>query len=465
MLIWAIRVGIFLMGATMLLDQLELFAITGAFPVSPNKVFTAILLGLAIMYWIVAGGRLPSSRKTKWLILFYVSLGISSGHAAIQGADFTWIALRWTTFIAMFVFYYLLLFVVTNRKHLDIFLFAMMVSGVIASLSALLLEGSGGYYGPVRRSGVGSNENQAAGNLLMLLPLVYALFHRRPSVFQRAGLFGISVIFVVGFTVALSRSAFLAALAMGAMWAVRMRRLSDLRIVFAGIVFVLIAYFVAPEGYAERLESLAGIFDSTRQAAGDEIGYRARIYQAGLMAFIENPIIGVGLDQFVVWAGNRDASLGTHEVHNSILNVAANQGLFGVVPYLALVFLTFSELSRVQAVTKAYRHLADFELDQLYVRALTAQVGFVGIMGVAMFQPGTFWRGIWALFAISTVLVELTRRRLRELGVGRSDGSSSQTMSSFGESSPLSPSDPLTPLGYAPQSNARSRPDLIRSGL
>jgi len=418
---WAIKVAIFLVGGTLLLDQLEAFAFMDAFPISPNKAFTVVLLGLAAMNWIVAGGKIPGNRKSKWLIAFYFSLAVSSGHAAVQGVGFTWIMLRWTTLISMLLFYYLLLYVLRDRKTLDLFLFSMMVSGVIATASAFLLEGSGGYYGPVRRSGLGSGENQAAGNLLMLLPFVFALTHRRPSLFQKTTLVGIAVVFVVGFAVALSRSAFLAALAMGAMWGLRMRRLSDLRVVAAGLVFVVIAYLVAPEGYASRLESLVNIFQSTRTAYTDEIGYRASIYQAGFIAFVENPVIGVGLEQFVDWAGRRDASMiGVHEIHNAVLKVAANQGLLGVVPYLALLLVTFLDFSRVQVVARAYRHLQDYELDQLYVRALTAQVGFVGILVVGMFQPGTFWRGIWALFAISTVLIELTRQRLNELGVGQS---------------------------------------------
>jgi hypothetical protein len=87
---------------------------------------------------------------------------------------------------------------------------------------------------------------------------------------------------------------------------------------------------------------------------------------------------------------------------------------------MALLVLTFLDFSRVQAVGRYYRYLQDEELEQIYVRALTAQVGFIGILTVAMFQPGTFWRGIWVFFAVSTILVQLTRKRLVELGVGDS---------------------------------------------
>ena len=416
-----LRVGIFLCGATLLLDQLQAFEVISALPVGPNRVLTALLLGLALLNGLLFGGRIPSNRKTPWLILFYFSLAVSSVYAVVNEMNGVVMLLRWTRFISMFLFYFLLIYVINSRRDLDVFLASLLVSGLIAAASAFFLEGEGGYYNPVRRSGIGAGQNQAAGNLLMVLPFVFALGYRKRSLVLKAVLFGCASALVAGFTLALSRSAFLAALAMGAMLSFRMRRLRDLRIVFAALALVLVAYLVAPEGYTERLKSLESIFDSTERAYSDQIRYRADIYKTGLIAFAENPVIGVGTDRFVFWAGQRDARMiGTHEIHNAVLQVAANQGLLGLVPYMALLVLTFLDFSRVQAVGRYYRYLQDEELEQIYFRALAAQVGFIGILTVAMFQPGTFWRGIWAFFAVSTILVQLTRKRLVELGVGDS---------------------------------------------
>jgi O-antigen ligase len=220
-----------------------------------------------------------------------------------------------------------------------------------------------------------------------------------------------------------------------------------LRFLFGGLIFVLVAYLVAPEGYAERLESLTSIFDGTKRAYTAEIGYRANIYRTGVTAFIENPLIGVGMDRFTIWASQRDASMiGTHEVHNAVLSVAANQGLLGLIPDVALLVLTFLDFSRVQAVGRYYRYLKDEELEQIYIRALTAQVGFIGILTVAMFQPGTFWRGIWAFFAIYTALVKLTQQRLAELGAGTSpsENPAAASSSAAGPSFNANPGEFLT---------------------
>jgi hypothetical protein len=43
------------------------------------------------------------------------------------------------------------------------------------------------------------------------------------------------------------------------------------------------------------------------------------------------------------------------------------------------------------------------------------QVGFVGILVVAQFQPGLIWKTMWAMFGLSTALLGLTERRTRVL--------------------------------------------------
>ncbi len=49
------------------------------------------------------------------------------------------------------------------------------------------------------------------------------------------------------------------------------------------------------------------------------------------------------------------------------------------------------------------------------MRAVMAQIGYVGILVVAQFQPGTFWRGLWVMFAFSTIILSLSRERVKEL--------------------------------------------------
>lgn len=426
-----VRLLLFLAGATLLLDTLESFEVGESFIISPNKAITAILLVVAVFYGLTSGVRFPRNSKSWWLLGFYLSLMVSSIYAWSQGTSAVGLALLWTTYIAMFVFYHLLCFVLQNRKDLDLLLLSLVVSGLIAAVSSLVLEGTGGVWSPYRRSGVGAGSNQAAGNLLMVIPMVFALGYGLRSLFARALLYGSTVVLAIGFVVTLSRSGFLAVLAMGGLWLLRMRRLSDLRIVAAGVVLAIVATIAAPEGYSDRISSLGRIFGRGRGTAADEIDYRAHIYELGAIAFATHPVIGVGTERFQTWAAERDLSnLGIHEVHNAFLKVAGNQGLLGLIPYVALIWLTFADLSRVQKLAHQYRHLQDDELGQLYIRAVTIQVGFIGILTVAQFQPGTFWRGIWAVMAISTVLLDMTRRRIAVLQ-SRSVASDTAGLASF----------------------------------
>jgi hypothetical protein len=90
--------------------------------------------------------------------------------------------------------------------------------------------------------------------------------------------------------------------------------------------------------------------------------------------------------------------------------------MFGLIPYMAILILTYLDFSRAQRLALSRDHLRDPELSALHLRAVMAQIGYVGILVVAQFQPGTFWRGIWVMFALSTVILSLIRKRLEALG-------------------------------------------------
>lgn len=417
MLVLAVRFTLFLVGSTLLLDQLDAYSL-GAFRVSPNKALTFLLLLLAGIQWLLSGGRKPRNSKTPWILAFYVSLALSTIYAATQGSDWAFLLVRWTTFLAMLCFYFLMCFTIRARKDLDIFLVALIVSGLVAALSAYFSEGVGGYRGPVRKSGVGSGQNQAAGNLLAILPLAYALAMTIQSRIGKLFLFGSAFTLVLGFVLAVSRSAFLAVVAMGGVFLIRSRRLPDPRLILATVVLAAFAIAMAPEGYVERLTTLLPSGASRQQNTYRHYSFsgRADVYEASLVGLATHPVLGVGTERYLDWVGSYNPKLaGGYTVHNAILAVACQQGLLGLIPYLAILILTFRDFTHAQRLALARRDLRDPELEALYLRSLMAQIGYTGVLVVAQFQPGTFWRMLWVMFALSTVLLAFTRQRVAEL--------------------------------------------------
>ncbi len=423
-------------GATLFLNQAESLDLGAGQVATPHKLITAALIVVAGFHWIVSGVRLPRGPKPLWIVAFFTSLLVSSLVAYGDGLPISFLAIKWTKYLGVGALYFLLTMIIRSRRELDFFLYSLVLSAVIASLSAVTSEGAGGYWNPVRKEGIGAGANQAAGNLLMALPIVYALFVGTRSWILRIGLSTAAVASVAGAVAALSRSAFLAATAMAALWITRMRRLRDLQIVLVVGALLVVGIGLAPSGYLERLSSLSDAITGSARA-GTGINERVRVYVAGLAAFASNPVAGVGTAAFTHWAPTWDPTMrGTPTVHNAVLKVAAEQGLLGLVPYLAILVLTFSEYSTAQRLARRYRRRGSPELEQLYVRALALQVSFVGLATVAMFQPGTWWRGMWVLFGLSTVTLQLVREHVAAVTDEVEDADAAPTWTSVPEYEP-----------------------------
>ena len=410
-----IRFLLLLVGITLTLEQIGSVTV-GQFTVTPTKALTALLLVLAGLEWIFSSNRLPRNRKTVWILAFYISLVLSTVYSFMNGTSGTALVSAWTRYLSIFFFYFLLTYIIRSRKELDLFLFALVLSGLVASLSTVIVPPEGGYWQPERASGVGGRANQTAASILMVLPLAVVLFVEMRSVVAKLFLLGSAGLLLFGFMTTLSRSAFLGLVAIVGLWFLRFSRPRDIRYALPVVFLLGGAAAMAPDTYFERIQTLTQLADRDRNYSVDLLD-RMTIYKAGFSAFASNPLLGVGPLRFGFWASRRDPRIAEDDsVHNAVLKVASEQGLLGVVPYVAILLLTWLDLSRSQNLVRRWRGPPDDELRALYVRAAFVQLGYLGVMIVAQFQPGTFWKGIWAMIALSTVIEQLTRRRIELLG-------------------------------------------------
>ena len=90
-----------------------------------------------------------------------------------------------------------------------------------------------------------------------------------------------------------------------------------------------VALSVAPQASLGRYAALLG------GGPGENLGVRAGLYESAGAEFLDNPVVGVGTGGF--------AALGTGHPypHNSVLELASENGLVGVVIWIALVGLAF----------------------------------------------------------------------------------------------------------------------------
>jgi len=410
MLNWPIRVFLFLGAASYPLERLGSFG-SDVFILSAAKLLTMILALLAFVHWLTSG-RSPTGRgspKLPWLAAFAASLVISVLYSVYRGVP-TDVLIRYSINSASVLLLYLILTqLLTNRRNLDVLLAGWVMGGALSSVSSLVLEPDT-VWTPERRAGVGAGANEHAGNMLLALAFAYALFSAGIRGWKRALLPLLAGMNGMGFLLAASRSAFLGAVAMAGLWAVRFRRIQDARALVVLMLIAIFAVVFAPDSYTERLSTLSRVADRATRTA--DVEERLRREGGAVVAFVTNPVLGIGATGFPSWAQENGFPVNT--VHNAVLRVAAEQGLIGLVPYLGILVLTWLHLSRAFHVAR--RHRGAPEMQALAMRAVMVQIGFAGLLTVAMFQPGTLWKGMWITTGASTVVWALVQIRARELG-------------------------------------------------
>jgi O-antigen ligase len=100
----------------------------------------------------------------------------------------------------------------------------------------------------------------------------------------------------------------------------------------AALVAVLAAVPLAPASFWARMVS---IFDEERDTTGSRQA-RLDLMKEGVRVFAANPVFGIGLGQFVNYdpTGRKQA---WNVTHNATLQVAAELGVVGLVPFVYLI--------------------------------------------------------------------------------------------------------------------------------
>jgi putative inorganic carbon (HCO3(-)) transporter len=188
--------------------------------------------------------------------------------------------------------------------------------------------------GPV--GGFFANPNDLALNLVAFLPLAM-MYVKRPGPFlKRVIALGISVLMVVAVVFTKSRSGLLGAAAMFVTYLLATRSLkpgTGIALVLAGLI-VLPAL---PSSYWDRMES---IFNEEKDATNSRTERRLLMEEAW-QVFLDNPIIGIGAGQFQNYGGPGKAAR-WRVTHNTLLQVAAELGIFALIAFSFLIIRAFA---------------------------------------------------------------------------------------------------------------------------
>ncbi len=239
--------------------------------------------------------------------------------------------------------------------------------------------------------GVTDDPNYFTVTAVLWVPLAFYLARGSGPRWQKWFCMGCCVTTLLAITLAASRGGFLGLLA-GLLFTVGR---TEHRVRNFGLISLLVVplIFVAPSSPLKRLTEPT---KSDDEAADN----RLVVWKGGLRMFQAHPLVGVGLDKFLFLVGQYEEDepkLVWSLAHNTYLQIAAELGLVGFFPFLAIIFSTYRTLGLV------LKRSLDSGPPLLAQAAVAMQAGLVAWM-VSIFFISGLQRTFWLLVALAISL-------------------------------------------------------------
>jgi O-antigen ligase len=379
---------------------------------APFGLATTAVGLLLLAAWLV---RLPAERARAaaalrlhrgllaWAGLLLLWLALSIGWARDPGAAALELA-RWSMAAVALV---ILLTVVRTERDIRLIVVALIAGTLVSVLVGLAAGGLGAPETSLdtatstqgRLQGGSGDPNFLASYIVPVAVLAAAVRPLLPAV-GRAVVPGAIVVLVVGLGATQSRGGTLAAIAalLAAVVLMRGRRLWVLATI-ALVTCAAVAYFAAMPSAIDRLTS------SSDGGNGREDLWRV----AGRM-FADHPVAGVGLDNFRVRSSGYVREPGSlqfvdliaerpHEVHNTYLQILAENGVVGL---LLLVAFVLAALASARRAARRFQARGAVALAQIARAVLVADVA---LLVAALFLSFGSRPTFWVLLALGPLLL------------------------------------------------------------
>jgi len=172
--------------------------------------------------------------------------------------------------------------------------------------------------------------------------------------------------------------------------------------VLSAILILIMLIPFLPPTYFERLETILEYLPFRGADVRSEVSFRGRMseYAVGFQMFQDNPILGIGYENYPVYYLDYSMKLGLdprrteRSAHSLYLEVIAEQGLVGFLLFGYVLFSTFTSLGIAR---RTFKKIAMDEFSDL---ALAFQIGFLGYLTAALFIHGAYPRNLWLLIGI-----------------------------------------------------------------
>jgi probable O-glycosylation ligase (exosortase A-associated) len=296
-------------------------------------------------------------------------------------------------------------------KRISGFMIAYVILNVIVSGEQLIryVTSAPGPQGLVRVGGASGSflgeDGDFALAMCVALPFLYYLCWSKigPALRMLSGLCGVMMVCSVMATGSRGGAVGLAAVLLTL--ALRSRR--RILALAAIVMVVAVAWMLSPTAYRSRVASIGSSHERDLTAQSRMISW-----QAAREMFAEHPVIGVGAGNFMVAFVGRygGAYSWSRTAHNVFYQTAAELGICGLAPFIAMLVCAFAR-SAVLNARLVRAGLGDTPVAAYAAALFPATVGFA-VSG--SFQTPLYYPHIYLIAALGVALSSVARPMLKE---------------------------------------------------
>jgi O-antigen ligase len=345
-----------------------------------------------------------SDRETRWFIGF---LALMAAHVPLAANYYR--VLQGTRYLFMTFVVYLAIVICVDRLTRFRTLIALWL-GVHLLLAihgiAKHGEGIGGFL---------EDENDFAMTMNMVVPMPLFLSLRERSATRKLLYISLGGVFMLATIFSFSRGGFVglvAALLCG--WARSPKKLRSAALI--AMLGVLVSLY-AREGYVERLDS---VVDDRTGTVED----RRHMWKFAWQMFLDNPVIGVGPDNFPVRFGEYEGNDKLHGVtrvwraaHSLYFTLLPELGLAGVFIFSAMLFHIWRDLAAIRRVGRQ-RLAGSAAASAMLAWAHALEAGLVGFLVSSLFISTLYYPNFWIAMGFVVALRRIATREALEPSVG-----------------------------------------------
>lgn len=365
---------------------LSLFAIEG-FPSVPGVSYTRIVgifLALALALRLALRKEtIPQDDSYKYIFLFLLGSLVSFAFASNMSTGLT----IYITYISLFILYFLTRYFLHNTYDINRALNSIFVSTLITFIIVYILGLSVRDDGSLRVSGGIGDPNEFASFILVLIPLsLYSVMNS--SGFLRISYLACLISFLLLLVYTGSRGGILGFLGMSGIFIYYYGYKRAKQILFLILIIAMISYFFVPENYWARTSTIISHEEEKSNREDESITVRLENYQAALKMFLDYPLTGVGLRNFMFRSREYGAT-GKAVVHNTYLEVLTGGGLLSFIPFSLIFMNSWRKLRLRKNYDKNIRDLL-----------ICLKASFVSILITSFFLSAENKKILWFLFAL-----------------------------------------------------------------